>query len=168
MGEKTHIDQMQSKQPGLRPQMDGRHTRDRITSVSVFLDDKSGHSYSNLQTSTGGDKTLAAKYAYEIMATSFGVIIQGYHADNGFFAEKLFTDAISMANQSIIFCRVGTSPSKWLCRKLYWLLSSVSLKPLGRSYGHLLGNIMNAVTISYQSQKMVLLLLKSCLPLRGS
>ena len=70
--------------------MDGRHTKDRITSVSVFLDDKSGHSFSHLQTSTGGEETLAAKHAYEILATSFGVSVKGYHDDNEIFAEKLF------------------------------------------------------------------------------
>jgi len=107
VGEKIHLDQMQSKQPGLVPRLDGRHTKDRITSVSVFLDDNSGHSYSHLQTSTGGDETLAAKHAFEIMAHSFGIPIQSYHADNGIFAEKLFRNEISMSNQSISFCGVG-------------------------------------------------------------
>ena len=87
--------------------MDGRHTKDRITSVTVFLDDKSGHSYSHLQTSTGGDEILAAKHAYEIMANYFSIAIHGYHADNGIFAEKLFRDKVTICNQTISFCGVG-------------------------------------------------------------
>ena len=87
-GEKCHIDQIQSAQLGLVPRLDGRHTKERITSTTVLLDDRSGHSYSHLQTSTGGDETMAAKVAYEIMCNSFNVLVQGFHADNGIFAER--------------------------------------------------------------------------------
>ena len=59
---------MQSNQLDLVPQMDGWHTNDRITSVSVFLDDNSDQNYSHLQTSTGGDDTLATNHAFEISA----------------------------------------------------------------------------------------------------
>ena len=62
---------MQSAQPGPVPRVDDRQTKYRTTTVSVFLDDNSDHSYSYLQTSTGGDETLAAKSAYEIMANTF-------------------------------------------------------------------------------------------------
>ena len=106
-GDKAHIDQMQSNQPGLVPRMKGRHTKSRISAVTVFLDDKSNHSFSHLQTSTGGDETLAAKHAYEIMADSFGVAVRGFHADNGIFAEKLFVDEVTLCNQTISFCGVG-------------------------------------------------------------
>ena len=106
-GGKAHIDQMQSNQPGLVPRMKGRHTKDRISAVTVFLDDKSSHSFSHLQTSTGGDETLAAKHAYEIMADSFGVVVRSFHADNGIFAEKIFVDEVTLCNQTISFCGVG-------------------------------------------------------------
>ena len=75
--------------------------------MSVFLDDESGHIYSHLQNSTGGDETLAAKHAYEIMSSSFGVSIRGYHADNVIFAEKISRDEIFMSNQSIRFFGAG-------------------------------------------------------------
>ena len=79
---------MESTQPGLVPRIDGRHTKNRITSVSVFLDDSSGHRYFHVQTSIGGDETLADKRAYEIMAHSRAVSVQGCHADNDIFAKK--------------------------------------------------------------------------------
>ena len=60
-GDGTICDQTMSAQPGLVPRMGGRHTKDRITAVSVFLDSVTGHSFSHLQISTGGDETLAAK-----------------------------------------------------------------------------------------------------------
>ena len=53
-GDGTICDQTMSAQPGLVPRMGGRHTKDRITAVSVFLDSVTGHSFSHLQISTGG------------------------------------------------------------------------------------------------------------------
>ena len=60
-GDGTMCDQMMSAQPGLVPRMYGRHTKDMITAVSVFLDSVTGHSFSHLQTSTGGMKPLLQK-----------------------------------------------------------------------------------------------------------
>ena len=105
--QKVNLDQMQSDQPGLVPIMDGRHIKDRITSVTVFLDDHSSHSYSHLQISTGGDETLAAKHAYEIMAQSYWVAVQSYHGGNAFLAEKMFRYEVLISSQTINFCGVG-------------------------------------------------------------
>ena len=106
-GDGTMCDQMMSAQPGLLPRMGGRHTKDRITAVSVFLDSVTGHSLSHLQISTGGDETLAAKRAHELMADSHGVVIKSFHADNGIYAEKVFTDEVTACGQTITFCGVG-------------------------------------------------------------
>ena len=38
---------------------------------------------------------------------SFGVSVTGYHVYNGIFAEKLFTDEVSLSNQTITYCGVG-------------------------------------------------------------
>ena len=47
-GKIVRLDQMQSAQPGLIPRMNGRYDKAKITSVAVFLDDNSTHSYSHL------------------------------------------------------------------------------------------------------------------------
>ena len=98
---------MQSAQPSLVPRLDGWYTKDRITSTTVFLDENSGNSYFLLRTSTGGYETVPAKVAYEIMCNSFGVLVQGFHADNGIFAEKQFLYEVTNCNHCISYCGVG-------------------------------------------------------------
>ena len=97
-------DQSMSVQPGLVPRMDGKHTKDRITAMSVFLDSATSHSFSHLQISTGGEETRASKHAYEIMADAHRVKIKYFHADNGIYAGKIFSDDIKLSGQTITFC----------------------------------------------------------------
>ena len=97
-GKCTSIDQIVSAQPGLVPRMSGRHTRDRITSATCFLDHKSSFGYSHLCTSTTQEETINAKAAYEKLASTHGVTVEAYHADNGRFAEKGFREAVSASN----------------------------------------------------------------------
>ena len=47
-GDDTMCDHDMSAQPGLVPQMHGRRTEDRITTVSIFLDSASNHSFSDI------------------------------------------------------------------------------------------------------------------------
>ena len=83
---------MQSALLGFVTRLDGRHTKDRITSASVFLDDKSGHNYYHLQTSTGYDESAAAKILYDVMTNSHSINVNSLHADNVIFTEKQFRD----------------------------------------------------------------------------
>ena len=75
--------------------MDGQPTRDSFTIVSVFLDSVTGHSFSHLQISTGGEETIAAKRAHELMVNSHGAVVKSYHADNGIYADEVFTDEVT-------------------------------------------------------------------------
>ena len=106
-GDRVSIDHVISAQPGLVPRMDGRHTRDRINSVCVFIDHVSGLSYSHMQTSVNNEQTVEAKHAFETFAASHGVTIKSYHADNGIFAEKAFRDKATADAQTLTFCAVG-------------------------------------------------------------
>lgn len=106
-GDRTSIDHLISAQPGLVPRLDGRHTRERINSATVFIDHVSGLSYSHLQTSADNVQTVEAKAGYERFAASHNVNIKSYHADNGIFAEQAFTDVVHDSNQTITFCAVG-------------------------------------------------------------
>ena len=45
--------------------------------------------------------------AYELMANSHGVKIKYFHADNGIYAEKDFTDEVANCGQTISFCGVS-------------------------------------------------------------
>ena len=48
--------------------------------------------YCHLQVSSGHKETLAFKWAFEKFATSCGVSVRAYRADNGRFGEQAFRD----------------------------------------------------------------------------
>ena len=50
---------------------------------------------------------LSGKSAFEIWASTFGVRINIYHADNEIFSEQPFRSAIEDINQKIKFCGFG-------------------------------------------------------------
>ena len=51
-GKCVSTDQLVSMQPGLVPSISGRHTWDRITAATIFMDHKSEFRYSHLCTTT--------------------------------------------------------------------------------------------------------------------
>ena len=65
------------------------------------------YGYTHLQTSIDIDQTLAVKYGIEYHASTCGVAINSYHADNDIFAEKGFQDQVQTDGQSISYCAVG-------------------------------------------------------------
>ena len=60
-----------------------------------------------LMQDASGDSTLEAKNAFERDAMTRGVSIQGYHADNGRFAEHTFKEDCNSKLQCLTFCGVG-------------------------------------------------------------
>ena len=48
-----------------------------------------------------------AKEHFESYVESHSVVIEGYHVDNGQFANYLFCEAAQQSGQSITFCGVG-------------------------------------------------------------
>ena len=58
-------------------------------------------------TEMDGPATVKAKEAFERLASSHGVIVQHYHADNGLFDTKVFWASVCSANQTMSFCGVN-------------------------------------------------------------
>ena len=58
-------------------------------------------------TTPDGSETLRAKHEFEAYASSLGVHITHYHADNGRFQEGMFKDDLKLNAQSISFCAVN-------------------------------------------------------------
>ena len=75
---------------GLVPQFSGKLTIARIRSAKLIADRSSDLTYVHLMIITNQWETLAGKSAFEIWATTFGVKIKKYHADNEIFDEKPF------------------------------------------------------------------------------
>jgi len=117
-GAKVSTDQTVVTQPGLVPQLSGRHTSGRICGATRFFDHHSKYSYSTLQTSLDGDQTLGAKYLFESHADAVGVKMKSYRADNGRFAEKSLVDAIKIIRQKIDFCAIGAHHQNGMIQRL--------------------------------------------------
>jgi hypothetical protein len=99
---------MVSAQPGLIPQMSGRHTNLCILAAMVFVDHFSDHVHVYLMRVLTLSETLLAKHAYEHFLASLGVESKAYHADNCCFADKGFRNDCTSSNQTITFCGVGS------------------------------------------------------------
>ena len=107
-GDGVSLDQLQWDKPGLVPQLSGKLTSAHSWSAQVMADHFSDLTYMHLMISTRQEKSLSVKSAFERWADRFGVKIKIYHADNGRFSEQPFRSAIEDANQTIIFCGVGS------------------------------------------------------------
>ena len=106
-GQCISVDQLESTTPGLLGQMKGIPTTIRYKVATVFVDHFSGVGYVHLQKTSSGDETVQAKQAFEAYASSQGVMIQHYHADNGRFADNKWRNECKRKGQTLSFCGVN-------------------------------------------------------------
>jgi transposase InsO family protein len=116
-GDIVSVDQLESSIPGFIGQMTGKLTNQRIVASTIYVDHASDLSYVYHQTSMTSEETLKSKLAFEKFATSHGVNIKHYHADNGRFKDKLFTKDIEEKGQTISFCGVGAHHQNGIAEK---------------------------------------------------
>ena len=120
------VDQLVSKQPGLVPRADGRHTLDRITGATVYVDNYSGFTFSHLQTSLDTDQTIQSKQEFETIAYNMDVKIRSYRADNGRFLEKGYREAVTACRQTIDYCGVGAHGQNGIVERNIGLMTNDS------------------------------------------
>ena len=106
-GETIGCDQLISAQPGLVPQSKGLLTRARIWAATIYIDYVTGYVHVGLMQDQSGDSTLQSKHDFEHLCATRDVKVKHYHADNGRFAERSFTDDVKKSLQRITFCGVG-------------------------------------------------------------
>ena len=106
-GQVVSMDQLVSPTPGFVPTHRGTPTTQRYFGATVFVDHFSDFTYVHLMTKMDAEATVEAKLAFEHIASSHGVTIQHYHADNGLFDSKLFKASIQKAHQTLSFCGVN-------------------------------------------------------------
>jgi len=116
-GDIVSVDQLESKTPGLIPQIKGILQKKRFTVATIFVDHFSGFTYVHPQASTSAEDTVQAKLSFERYASRFGVTIRHYHADNGAFATKLFRQAVADAQQTQTFCGVNAHHQNGVAEK---------------------------------------------------
>ena len=91
-GQQVGTYQIVSAQPGLVPQEKGSMTRACIWGATVFVDHATRWVKVHLMQDTTGESTLEAKEAFERDCMTRDVVPKHYHADNGRFSEKPFTE----------------------------------------------------------------------------
>jgi GAG-pre-integrase domain len=101
VGECVSADQMEKHVHGLIGQVNGIPTRERYRVATIFVDHVSDYTYVYLQTNTSSVQTLAANMEFERHASSVGIMIQRFHADNA------WTKHLKDSNQSISLCGVN-------------------------------------------------------------
>jgi hypothetical protein len=106
-GECVSVDQLDATIPGLIAQLKGIPTVKRYRCATVFVDHYSRLSYVYLQQILSSEDTIKAKTAFEMYASTYGVKILHYHADNGRFADSAFRQDLERNNQTISFCGVN-------------------------------------------------------------
>jgi hypothetical protein len=88
------VDQLESPLPGFVGLLKGTLTRKRYKVATIFVDHFSDLSLVHLQSTTNIEDTLQAKHDFESYASTFGVSIQHYHANNGPFADNAWRQDI--------------------------------------------------------------------------
>ena len=105
-GEVVAVDQLNSPTPGFIAQLTGMLTTKRYRYATVFVDAFSSRGYVYLQKTQSADETMEAKKAFERECSKDGVRVQHYHADNGIFRSKAWTDDCQVKGQSYSFAGV--------------------------------------------------------------
>jgi transposase InsO family protein len=116
-GDVVSVDQLESSTPGFAGQMTGNLTRQRIMGSTIFVDHASGLSYVYNQLSMSSEETINAKEAFENYAKQHGVHINHYHADNGRFKDRAFTNAVRESGQTLSFAAVGAHHQNGVAEK---------------------------------------------------
>jgi hypothetical protein len=105
-GQVVSVDQLKSPTPGFIAQLTGKLTTGRYRYATVFVDGFSGRGYVHLQKSQSADETMEAKRAFERKCLQDGVRVQHYHADNGVFRARAWTDDCHASGQGMTFAGV--------------------------------------------------------------
>jgi len=116
-GEVVSIDQLESSTPGFIGQMTGILTTKRIVGSTIYVDHASDLSYIYHHTALTSEETVKGKEAFEAYAKTHGVNIIHYHADNGRFKDKGFSQSIEKKNQTISFSGVGAHHQNGIAEK---------------------------------------------------
>ena len=135
-GDTIRFDQLISDQPVLGPQEKGIMTRVRIWVATVFIGYVTGYVHVGLMQYQSGEATLQAKHNFEHLSSTRTVNIKHYHADNGLFAERLFSDNVQSSSQRITFYGVGAHHQDGINKRVIKKLTLTSRTLLVHAQNH--------------------------------
>jgi hypothetical protein len=99
-GEIVSVDQLRSPAPGVVAQRTGNLTTRGYNYAAVFVDQCSRLGYVYVQKTQSAEETLEANEAFERYASSRGVHVKAYHANNGVFRANAWYEACRKNGQS--------------------------------------------------------------------
>jgi hypothetical protein len=107
-GDCISIDQYLSSQPGRLPHTKGKEKPiDQFHGGTIFVDHASGFIFLRNQVSLNAGETLRSKKAFEQFASTVGVSLKKFHADNVPFNSKEFRRNLELNGQPIAFSGTG-------------------------------------------------------------
>jgi hypothetical protein len=106
-GQIVSVDQLVSPTPGLIAQITGFLTTKRYKYATVYVDQFSRIGYVYLQKTASAEETVEGKKAFERYAKRHGITVENYHADNGIFKARLWTDTCAKDGQGLTFAGVN-------------------------------------------------------------
>ena len=109
-GHMVSADHYISRAPGRLYHTKGKSDQsDMFSGGCVFIDHASGYVSIKHQVAINATETVKAKLTFEREAQSQGVVIKGYHTDNGILNSSDFMEELLKKQQNIIFSGAGAS-----------------------------------------------------------
>ena len=106
-GQRVSMDHYECRQPGRLYGTMGGSRAHSFCGGAIFVDHATGYVSVQHQITLGAADTIQSKIRYERAALEDGVIIQGYHTDNGVFTAKEFMEELLSKGQNIRFSGAG-------------------------------------------------------------
>ena len=106
-GEVVSVDQLVSPTVGFIAQLTGILTTQRYRYATIYVDQATRYGYVFLQKTATVEETLKGKNAFEQHASSMGISIKGYHADNGIFRANAWMSSCNQQDQAMTFAGVN-------------------------------------------------------------
>jgi hypothetical protein len=106
-GDFVSVDQMVAGSPGLIPYTNGRPSKRRYDTVTMWVDHYSRFLYAHCQEDATIKSTLESKDGFESFAKRYNVSIKHIHCDIGVFSTKVFREHVEASDQQQSFCEVG-------------------------------------------------------------
>ena len=102
----------------------------------MFIDYVTGYVHVGLMKDQSGEATLQAKHDFEHISSTRDVNVKHYHAYNGQFSERLFTDDVKISSQHITFCGVGAHHQNGITERVIKQLTLTSHTLLVHAQNH--------------------------------
>jgi hypothetical protein len=107
-GERVSVDQMVSLIPGLIARITRILTTQRYKYATMFVDQATRMGYVHLQKYASVEEMLDAKEAFEAFASTHGISVKAYHADNGIFIANKWVESCKKAGQGLTFAGINS------------------------------------------------------------